>query len=126
MLVDKKGLSVRPAFWIDFNTTPTDAPMPTATPKPTPAPTATPRPTPEPTYKPLKQGNKGDDVMAMKKRLQELGYFSARAEFSNQYNKTTTERVKLFQKANGLKQTGVADEKTLQLLFSDKAKKNPN
>lgn len=89
-------------------------------------PQITPSPTTEPSYTPLKQGNKGDDVMNMKKRLQELGYFSAGAEFSNQYNKTTTDRVKLFQKVNGLKQTGVADEATLKLLFSDKAKRNPN
>jgi len=83
--------------------------------------------TPEPSvsYNPLKQGDKGNDVLDMKKRMQELGYFSAGASFSNAYNSTTTERVKLFQKANGLKQTGVADEATLTLLYSDDAKKNP-
>lgn len=76
-------------------------------------------------YKTLKQGSSGNDVVKMKKRMQELGYFSAGATLSNQYNATTTERVKLFQKANGLKQTGIADATTLMLLYSDNAKKNP-
>lgn len=76
-------------------------------------------------YKTLKQGSSGNDVVKMKKRMQELGYFSAGASLSNQYNATTTERVKLFQKANGLKQTGIADATTLMLLYSDNAKRNP-
>lgn len=119
--------AIRPAFWIDLSIkeTPLNSNASTATSKLTSDETPNTTPTPETTYKPLKQGNKGDDVLAMKKRLQELGYFSAGATFSNQYNSTTTERVKLFQKANGLQQTGVADETTLALLFSDKAKKNP-
>ena len=103
--------------WLLGDVMPTAKPTPTSTPAPVPEATAS--------YKPLKQGNRGDEVLAMKKRLQELGYFTAGATFSNQYNGTTTERVKLFQKANGLRQTGVADEATLQLLFSDNAKKNP-
>lgn len=133
------GSGVRPAMWIELydaskptlTATPTPTPTATPTPKPTatpkPTPTATPKPTatPEPTYTPLKQGNKGDEVMAMKKRLQELGYFSAGAELSDQYNSTVAERVKQFQKVNKLKQTGVADEETLKLLFSDQAKKKP-
>jgi alpha-tubulin suppressor-like RCC1 family protein len=77
------------------------------------------------TYKPLRQGDRGGDVLTMKERMQELGYFSASATLSNQYNATTTERVKLFQKANGLKQTGIADETMLNLLFSNDAKRNP-
>lgn len=76
-------------------------------------------------YKPLKQGSSGNDVVKMKKRMQELGYFAAGASLGNQYNATTTERVKLFQKANGLEQTGIADAATLMLLYSDSAKKNP-
>lgn len=76
-------------------------------------------------YKTLKQGSSGNDVVKMKKRMQELGYFSAGASLSNQYNATTTERVKLFQKVNGLTQTGIADATTLMLLYSDNAKKNP-
>lgn len=74
------------------------------------------------TYQTLKKGSKGSDVLAMKERLQELGYFKKGAEMSNVYNDTCAERVKQFQKANGLRQTGVADPDTLALLFSEQAK----
>lgn len=71
------------------------------------------------------EGSSGNDIVAMKKRLQELGYFTAGASLSDQYNSTTTERVKLFQKTNGLPQTGIANTETLLLLFSDRAKSKP-
>lgn len=74
----------------------------------------------------LKEGSSGENVTKMKKRLQELGYFTAGASLSNTYNSTTTERVKLFQKVNGRPQTGIADPLTLVLLFSESAKPNPN
>ncbi|MBE5803821.1 MAG: hypothetical protein E7316_04845 [Clostridiales bacterium] len=77
-------------------------------------------------YKPLKQGSSGSDVLQMKKRLQELGYFAEGAAMTNKYNATTVERVKLFQKVNGLKQTGTADSATLTLLYSGGAKPNPD
>lgn len=73
----------------------------------------------------LKEGSVGTDVLAMKKRMQELGYFTSGASLSENYNATTTERVKLFQKVNGLRQTGIADTEMLLLLFSDAAKVNP-
>lgn len=73
-------------------------------------------------YEPLKKGDKGDEVLAMKERMQELGYFSANAELSNAYNDTCVERVKMFQKNNGLSATGAADAETLSLLYSDAAK----
>ena len=74
----------------------------------------------------LKEGTSGQDVLSMKVRMQELGYFSAGASLSEQYNATTTERVKLFQQVNGLRQTGTADTDMLLLLFSDAAKANPD
>lgn len=73
-----------------------------------------------------KAGSSGDDIVTMKKRLQELGYFTKGSSLSDQYNSTTTERVKLFQQVNGLSQTGIANTETLILLFSDNAKANPN
>lgn len=76
-------------------------------------------------YKPLRQGNSGENVTKMKKRLQELGYFTAGVALNDQYNATTVERVKLFQKTNGLKETGTADAATLLLLYSDSAKPKP-
>jgi hypothetical protein len=105
---------------------PTPMPTPTLVPTATPVPTETPVPTATPLYyQPLKQGDRGEKVLELKARMQELGYFAAGASYSDQYNGTTTERVKLFQKANGLKQTGVADAEMQRLLFSDEAKKNP-
>ena len=72
-------------------------------------------------YETLKKGSKGDDVLTMKLRLQELGYFKANADVSNVFNDTCVERVKQFQKKNGLRQTGIADHQTLALLYSDSA-----
>lgn len=74
----------------------------------------------------ITEGDSGDEVTKMKKRLQELGYFTAGASLSNTYNSITTERIKLFQEANGLHPTGDANEATLKLLYSSQAINNPN
>lgn len=92
-----------------------------ATKAPTPAPTPAPTVVPAPTHKPLKQGDEGTDVLKMKMRLYELGYFTTN-NLSEIYNGTTAERVELFQQVNGLPQTGRADSSTLALLYSSKAK----
>lgn len=76
--------------------------------------------------KTLRQGDSGTDVLRMKTRMQELGYFSATSTLNDQYTSTTVERVKLFQKTNGLPQTGIADSTTLTLLYSNNAKRNPD
>lgn len=73
-------------------------------------------------YETLKLNDQGESVLEMKKRLQELGYFKAGAELSDEYNDTCVDRVKQFQKKNGLATTGEANEETLALLFSDEAK----
>ena len=65
-----------------------------------------------------KQGDKGDEVMALKERMLELGYYNG-AISHNVFNDTMTERVKQLQKANGLQQTGVVDEALYELIFSD-------
>lgn len=72
-------------------------------------------------YDTLQRGSKGDEVLVMKERLQVLGYFKKGAELSTAYNDTCAERVKQFQKVNGLPQTGIADHQTLVLLYSDAA-----
>lgn len=77
-------------------------------------------------YTPLQQGDKGDDVLQLKLRLRELGYIKENASLSKTYNSTTTARIKLFQSVNGLPETGDADSRTLKLLFSQNAKKNPS
>lgn len=76
-------------------------------------------------YKPLKKGNKGTEVLDMKMRLKELGYFKANSKLNNEYNDTCVSRLKEFQKVNGLPETGVADGATLSVLYSDAAIANP-
>ena len=73
-------------------------------------------------YEELKKDDKGENVLKMKQRLQNLGYFNATAELSDVYNDVCVARVKQFQKKNGLAETGSADANTLSLLYSDTAK----
>ena len=70
------------------------------------------------TIRALKAGQKNEDVLAMKLRLQELGYFDADAKIDNQFNNATVNRVKGFQRVNGITATGEADIYTLALMFS--------
>lgn len=71
-----------------------------------------------------KQGDNNDLVLQIKKRMQELGYFSAGAELSGSYNSTMAERIKLFQSNNGLSQTGNIDAAFLTALYSPLAIRN--
>ncbi|MBR5232094.1 MAG: peptidoglycan-binding protein [Clostridia bacterium] len=75
-------------------------------------------------HKTLREGSTGKNVTKMKERMRELGYFTA-GSMSDKYNTTTIERVKQFQKANGLAQTGIADHATLAVLYSNNAKAKP-
>lgn len=76
-------------------------------------------------YDALKPGSSGSDVLMMKKRLQELGYFSQGASLSASYNTACKERVMQFQQANGLPATGIADSVTLSVLYSGDAVAKP-
>lgn len=67
---------------------------------------------------PLQKGSKGDEVIKLQNRLNELGYSVGRAD-GDFGNKTKT-AIEQFQKDNGLEVTGIADAKTQELLFSDK------
>lgn len=64
-----------------------------------------------------------DSVMALQKRLDDLGYLSV--EPTGYYGELTVDAVKAFQKQNGIKETGDPDYDTLKLIFSKEAKKNP-
>lgn len=64
-----------------------------------------------------KQGNSGEKVYEIKQRMFELGYYNTKPA-NKQFNEIMTERVKLLQKQNGLKQTGVIDESLYALLYS--------
>ena len=72
-------------------------------------------------YRVLRAGDKGDDVVALKKRLQELGYIRGSASLTNRYTEETAQRVILFQRQTGMTEDGVAWQELQAFLFSDKA-----
>ena len=96
----------------------------TATPLPTVLPTQTATPAPEPTPTPdptLKSGMESEAVMALQKRLSELGYLKI-DEFTTRYGPATQRAVTLFQKQNDLSADGIAGEQTLARIYADDAK----
>lgn len=76
-----------------------------------------------PELKTLRPGAENDEVLRMQKRLAELGYMSQES-CTGYYGDYTKKKVKAFQKNAGLKQTGIADVKTLKRLYADDAPKN--
>lgn len=91
----------------------------TATPRPTP------RPTPKPTrktvsYTPLFEGDKGDDVRRMQRRLIDLGYLYDTADGS--FGPKTAAAVRQFCEANGLGSYSYASSAMLEKLYSSSAK----
>lgn len=71
-------------------------------------------------YRLLTVGGYGDDVLLLKQRLQELGYFKSTA-LNNRFTEDTAQRVSAFQAACGLAQTGEASPALQALLYSDTA-----
>lgn len=67
----------------------------------------------------LEKGAKGDDVLTLQRLMLERGYLTVVP--NGEYDKDTVTAVKNFQKANGLKATGIADEETIKLVLSDDA-----
>ena len=70
-------------------------------------------------YCTLQSGDCGDDVIELKKRLMELGYFRDDSKMTNRYNDTLVGRVKMFQRQNGFEETGIATPDMQALLFSE-------
>ena len=68
----------------------------------------------------LEQGDEGDAVKAMQKRLKELGFYKATTD--GEFGATTKAAVIAFQKANDISATGVATKATLNKLYSASAK----
>ncbi len=88
----------------------------------TAVPTATPEPTAEPTPTIwIEKGAEGEDVMALQKRLMELGYLAI-DEPTSHYGNATKYAVKLFQRQHELQMDGICGNNTIDLLFSDDAK----
>lgn len=67
----------------------------------------------------LQKGDKGDEVIALQKRLIELNYLSGSAD--GDYGNKTKSAVELFQKEANLSATGIADTETQQALFAEDA-----
>lgn len=67
-------------------------------------------------YANLLEGSGGEDVTRLQTRLVELGFATGSA--TGDYAAATSESVKLFQTANGLEPTGVANVYTQAVLFS--------
>ena len=72
-------------------------------------------------YRVLRPGDTGEDVLALKARLQELGYIRAGAEITDYYNDILKERVILFQRETGMTENGVASQELQMYLYSDQA-----
>lgn len=70
-------------------------------------------------YKTLNVGDRSSDVLKLRKRLYELGYYTKRNE-NALYTQSTADVIKVFQKDCGLEETGVADPYTQALLFDDR------
>ena len=68
------------------------------------------------TYTDLAEGSEGDQVAQLQDRLIELGYASGVA--NGVYGSETTSAVKLFQRYNGLEQTGYATAFVQECMFS--------
>lgn len=75
-------------------------------------------------YQPLKVGDRGEAVLALKERLQALGYLRPGAALTPHYTNDIAQRVKIFQRTHALEETGVASPGMQLLLFSGDAKKN--
>lgn len=70
-------------------------------------------------YEELSKGSKGDAVVELQNKLNELGYSVGTADgvWGNKTNKAVT----LFQRLNGLSETAIADQQTQEVLYSGKA-----
>ena len=70
----------------------------------------------------VQRGSKGAEVTRLQTRLTALWYYSLGID--GQFGGNTERALSYFQKRNGLPETGIADEATQRLLYSDAAKKS--
>lgn len=68
-------------------------------------------------------GDYHEEVIKIQERLKELNYYTGTADGS--FGSMTEEAISAFQAANGLSQTGIADEFTIAVLYSLAAVENP-
>ena len=96
---------------------PTTTPTPSETATPTPSTTPSSTPTPTPTKKPrtsLIRGDQGPKVLALQRRLSELGYWLG--EPDGTFGSLTQQAVYALQKAAGIGRDGVVGPKTRRAL----------
>lgn len=72
---------------------------------------------PEVAYTTIRVGSKSEEVLTLKRRLIELGYFRPSSP-SREYTESTAKTVAKFQELNGLPATGIANAATLTALYS--------
>ena len=65
------------------------------------------------------RGDTGDQVTEIQIRLKELGYLEQAED--GVFDEATEQALTAFQRRNGLLATGIADHKTMEVLFSEKA-----
>ena len=70
-------------------------------------------------YHTLNVGDRNADVLALRKRLYELGYY-AKPNENALYTESTADVIRMFQQDCGLEETGTADPYTQALLFDDR------
>ena len=68
----------------------------------------------------LTRGSRGSDVKRLQTRLNSMYYLNGGID--GQFGLNTYLAVKYFQRLNGLEETGIADEETQNVLFSEKCK----
>jgi cell wall-associated NlpC family hydrolase len=73
-------------------------------------------------YDSLSSGDSGDQVKELQEKLKALGYYKY-PTITGFFGPQTLDALKQFQSVNGLPVTGIAAEKTLNLIKTDKAKK---
>lgn len=71
----------------------------------------------------LKKDQENNNVKIVQQRLYDLGYVDDIENVTGYYGGVTETAVKEFQKKNGIKETGVADNTTIKKLFMSDAKK---
>ncbi|HIR56150.1 MAG TPA: peptidoglycan-binding protein [Candidatus Gallacutalibacter pullicola] len=71
----------------------------------------------------LQIGDTGEDVRRLQERLDELGYMYLPS--TGEFGEGTEQAIKDFQLLNGYAATGIADETTQEVLFSDNVRTGP-
>ncbi len=71
----------------------------------------------------IKLGDEGDNVILLQLRLRDLGYYNYK--ITGFFGDFTKEALSQFQQTNGIDADGIAGQKTLDLLYSNDAKRMP-